>query len=435
MAAVDPSGVPEATPAVVRRPARRTTEESGVFVYDGPGSVPILVRVKPDAPLAHVGVFAAGGATNESADLAGLTMLMARSAARGSEKRGALRISEESELLGGSISASVGGDSFGWSISVPSRNIEAATELLFDVTQHPSFPDDVIETERAAAIAAVKSLRDDMYRYPMRMAAHAAYEGHPYGVPVSGTEESLARISRDNLVLWHHSRALEGPTCIGVVGDGNPDDLAAMVAGACRRLVHGAAVAPEAPDWPAERREVVEARTRAQSAIAMLFPAPGRQHPDRFAASLIAAITSGLGGRFFDELREKRSLCYTINTFLSERWRSGAFVSYIATSPDKETAARDGLLEEFSKLRESGVTEEELSRAQTYAIGVHQIRMQSGGAVLGEMVDAFLFGSLGELDRVDENVRAVTRDDVLRIARNCFDPARRVEAIVRGVSP
>ncbi len=80
------------------------------------------------------------------------------------------------------------------------------------------------------------------------------------------------------------------------------------------------------------------------------------------------------------------------------------------------------------------MTEAELVRAQTYAIGVHQIRMQSGGAVLGEMVDAFLFGSLGELDRFDENVRAVTRDDILRIAQNCFDPARRVEAVVRGTS-
>ena len=166
----------------------------------------------------------------------------------------------------------------------------------------------------------------------------------------------------------------------------------------------------------------------------MLFPGPGRQDPDRFAASLIGGIASGLGGRFFDELREKRSLCYTVHTFLSERWRAGAFVAYIATSPDKEDAARSGLLDEFRKIREGGVTAEELERAQTYAIGVHQIRMQSGGDVLGEMVDAFLFGSLREMDEVDQNVRRVTLADIQRVAQRYFDPARRVEAIVRGTA-
>jgi zinc protease len=148
--------------------------------------------------------------------------------------------------------------------------------------------------------------------------------------------------------------------------------------------------------------------------------------------SLIGTIASGLGGRFFDELRDKRSLCYTVHTFLSERWRAGAFVSYIATSADKEDAARAGLLDEFRKLREHGVTAEELTRAQTYAIGVHQIHLQSGGAVLGEVIDAWMFGRLSDLSDVEAYIRSVTLDDIQRAATKYFDPTRRVEAIVRG---
>ena len=117
---------------------------------------------------------------------------------------------------------------------------------------------------------------------------------------------------------------------------------------------------------------------------------------------------------------------------MSERWRAGAFTSYIATSPDKEEAARDGLLEEFRKIREAGVTQDELTRAQTYSIGVHQIQMQSGGAVLGEMVDAWLFGRLEELDEVASSIGRVTRADIQRVAETYFDPTRRVEAVVRG---
>jgi zinc protease len=268
----------------------------------------------------------------------------------------------------------------------------------------------------------------------MRLANTAAFAGHAYGVPSTGTEESLSRITPDDVASWHRTRALNGATVIGIVADGDADEIAALAAGAFTSLKRVDVVAPPPPSWPSSVVEVVEPRERAQSAIALLFPGPGRRDPDRFAASLIGGIASGLGGRFFDELREKRSLCYTVHTFLSERWSAGAFVAYIATSPDKEAAARIGLLEEFRKVREGAVTAEELDRAQTYAVGVHQIHMQSGGAVLGEIVDAFMFGSLAELDEVDARVRAVTLADIERVARRYFDPDRRVEAIVRGKS-
>jgi zinc protease len=434
IAAVDPS--PPIPPAPIITPARPRLirEEAGVRVYDGPGGVPILVAVKPDSALANIGVFMAGGASHEPEALAGLTLLTARTAARGSMNRASARIAEESELLGGSIGASVAGDSFGWSISVPAKNLGASVELLADVVQHPSFPDDVLETERAAAIAGVVAARDDMYRHPLRLASTAAYRGHPYGVPATGTEESLIRIRRDDVVRWHREAVLHGSTVVAVVADGDADDIAAAVAGAFPALLRVEARVIAAPSWPRGPLEVIEPRERAQSAVAMLYPGPDRTDPDRFAVSLIGGIASGLGGRFFDELREKRSLCYTVHTFLSERLRGGAFVAYIATSPDKESAARDGLLEEFRKIRAGDVTADELARSQTYAVGVHQIRMQSGAAVLGEIVDAFMFGSLRELDEVDRNVRAVTLADIQRTAAMYFDPDRRVEAIVRGTT-
>jgi zinc protease len=435
IAAIDASAAVPRAEAINPARARFVREEAGVRVYEGPGAIPILVRIKPGAPLAHLGLFVTGGAAEEPAEQAGLTLLMARTAARASERRSSLRVAEEAELLGGSIAASVAGDSFGWTISVPSKNLAESLELLADVVQHPAFPDDVLEMERAAAIASVVATRDDMYRYPLRLASSAAYAGHPYGTPAMGTERSLPGISREDVARWHRGKVREGATLNAVVADGNADAIASLVAGAFTGLRHGPATAPSSPSWPATAIEVIEPRDRAQSAIAMLYPGPGRLDRDRFAASLIGGIASGLGGRFFDELREKRSLCYTVHTFLSERWKGGAFVAYIATSPDKEDAARSGLLEEFRKLREDGVTAEELDRAQTYAIGVHQIRMQSGGAVLGEIADAFMFGRLAELDEVDANIRSVTRDDIRRVAAGYFDPARRVEGIVRGRLP
>jgi zinc protease len=407
-------------------------EEAGVCVYRSANGVPILVRRKPGAPLLHVGVFAIGGSSEEDPNLAGLTTLMVRTSLKGTTSRSALQIAEEGEMLGGSVGGIAGSESFGWSISVPARFAAAAVELLGDVTQHPTIADEVLETERSIAVADVIAMRDDMYRYPLRLATQAAFAGHPYGTMTSGTEETLKRIDADTVRRWHAERALTAPAVIGLVGDADPDTLAALAATAFADLSYAPPRPLPPPSWPTMLTTKAESRDRAQTAMALLFPGPPRNDLRRYSAAMIASVASGLGGRFFDELRDKRSLCYTVNAFASDRRLTGTFGAYIATSPEQEAAAREGLLAEFRRLREEPVTPEELDRAQTYAIGTHAIRQQSGAAVLADLIDSYLFGSLAELAEYDDRVRAVTAASMLAVAAEYFDPSRRVEGIVRG---
>jgi zinc protease len=176
----------------------------------------------------------------------------------------------------------------------------------------------------------------------------------------------------------------------------------------------------------------IEQREKAQTALALMFAGPSRADDARFATAMIAGVASGLGGRFFDELRDKRSLGYTVHAFATERALAGAFVSYIATSPEKEEIARRGLLDEFAKLRDQPVTAKELDQAKTYALGVHAIRQQSGAAVMGELVDAYLFGRLAELEEFEDRIESVSAEEMRGIARRYFVEERRVEGIVRG---
>jgi zinc protease len=306
---------------------------------------------------------------------------------------------------------------------------------LADVAQHPTFAPEALETERAIAIADVIAARDDMFRYPMRLANQAAFRGHPYGVPASGSEESLRAITTGQVAAWHRERVL-GPSAapvIGIVADGDPDFFAELAAREFDALGQGESPRITNPEWPSHLATSVERREKAQTAIALLFPGPTRTDDDRFAASIMANVASGLGGRFFDELRDKQSLCYTVTAFSSARRAAGTFGAYIATSPEREEAARDGLLAEFDRFRTEPVSTEELERAQTYAIGVYAIQQQSGGSVLSDVIDAWLFGQLRDLERFEERVRAVTTDRMQRVAQRYFDPDRRVEGIVRGV--
>src|SRR5204863_9667726 len=133
-------------------------------------------------------------------------------------------------MLGGTISASAGSDSFGWSFSVPTGRLPEALELLGDVIQRPTFPDEAFETERTVALSHVAMMRDDMYRYPMRLASSVAFARHPYGIPPMGTEESLRAITAEQAREWHKSRVLESALVIGVVADMDPRQIADLVA-------------------------------------------------------------------------------------------------------------------------------------------------------------------------------------------------------------
>jgi zinc protease len=273
-----------------------------------------------------------------------------------------------------------------------------------------------------------------MYRYPVRLVMCAAFKGHPYAVSALGTERSLREASVRSVRDWYRSRVLKGTLVAGVVGDVDPAEAARIVAGEFGSLSAATPLPLPSPEWPTEFSTRDDARDKAQTALAMAFPGPARRDPDRFAARIIASIGSGLGGRFFDELRDRQSLAYTVHAFTSEHQLAGAFIAYIATSPEKEDVARAGLLAEFEKLRKEPVTTDELERAKRYAIGSHAIRQESGGAILGDMMDAWMLGTgLSELEEHDARVSAVTVDEVLRVANEYFDPSRRAEGIVRGV--
>ncbi|MDQ6768816.1 MAG: insulinase family protein, partial [Gemmatimonadota bacterium] len=272
-------------------------EEAGVSVFRTAEGIPVLVRRKVGTPMANIGVYIVGGAVEEEENEAGLTLLTARTMLKGTATRTAAQIAEDAEMLGGTISASAGSDSFGWSFSVPKARLGEALELMGDVIQRPTIPDDSFEAERAVALSNVATMRDDMYRYPMRLASSVAFGAHPYGRPVMGTEESLRAISAEQAREWHRSRVLESAAVIGIVADVDVKEAADMVALEFGALEPKKSPKVGKPHWPKSVKIAAESRDKSQTAIALAFPGPSRSDDSRFGAGLIGTDASGLGGR------------------------------------------------------------------------------------------------------------------------------------------
>jgi zinc protease len=418
--------LPAAAPALER-------VQHGVHVYRTRRAVPVLIQPRAGAPMVNVGVFLRGGAVSEPVHAAGIARLMAHATLAGTRRRTGAQIALDAESLGGSVGISVGLESLAWTLSVPLRQFEAAVALLADVVQHPTFPSAGIDTERALAIAELQRLRDDMYRFPMRLASEAAYRGHPYARSVVGTTDTLTAITRDAVVAQHTRVLQDGACVVGVVGDVEPAHGAELVQQHFGDLIVGHDVPPPPAPWPTEPVTHAEERDKQQTALAMLFPGPSRRDPARYAARVLGAVVSGLGGRFFEQLRDRQSLAYSVAAYPVERRMGGLFAAYIATAPDREEEARAGLLHQFALLRNEPVGDREIERARRYLIGAHAIAQQSGASVLAELIDAWSFGDgLQELVEDRDRLRAVTTQDIQSLAQRWFNLAHRVEGVVRG---
>jgi zinc protease len=433
-AAIPSAGGPPPSAAVI--PVRGRLEY-GVLHVALPGA-DLLVRRKAGVPLVSLGVYRRR-MVPDIRETAGLAALAVRSAVRGAGGLDTGALAVAFERLGGALSPVTGADWFGFGTSVLTEGAAEAAALLDLVLQAPRFDPDEVLRERETLAEEATRVADDMVRYPIQLAFRAAFGDVGYGLPAQGFPETVPTLD-PAMVRQRHEAELElGRSTVVAVGDLDPEEFAARLAG-----IFGGGPARPAPEvavgtnsFPTAGPPTVWAveRDKRQTALAMFFRGPARTDPNRHSAEIWAAIASGLGGRLFMNLRDRRSLAYTVMGNSWQRAGAGGLLLYLATSPEREEEARAGLLEELAAFRREDVDPAELARAASYLSGQALVARQTSGAIAGEIVEAWLVGTgLAELEDPAAAYRAVTVESVRELAITCFDPSRRAEGIVRGAA-
>lgn len=416
--------------------ARKITssEREGVHHVALPGA-DLLIRTKRGVPTVTLGLYA----LRESLDppeLAGLGALVIRSALRGAGEFNGAGLATALERLGGSLGTSIALDWLGFTTTVLADRLAEAASLLDLVLHSPTLEEPEVSGERGLMVEEARQVTDDMFRYPFQLAFRAAFGDAGYGLPVGGLPGTLERITVEDVRREQQRVLAARRVTVLAVGDIDPERAAASLAG-----VFGDRAArprlerlPEMSWAPGPRpREIMEPRLKAQSALALVFPGPSRRDPQRHAAEIWSAIASGLGGRLFEALRDRRSLAYSVLGSAWQRGRAGALVTYIATSPEREVEARDAMLDELVRFGREGVSESELARAIQYLSGQALIRRQSGQDLAAEILEAWLIGNgVDDLSDPAGQYRRVSRESVEALIKADLDPALRVEGIVRG---
>jgi zinc protease len=187
--------------------------------------------------------------------------------------------------------------------------------------------------------------------------------------------------------------------------------------------------AREAP--PTERRRVHRTLARAQAHVVLGFQGLTLFDPDRHALEVLSTVLSGMGGRLFTELRDRRSMAYSVTSLAVEGLDPGYFAVYIGTSADKREAAEAGMETELRKVLDERVTPAELDRARAHLVGTHEIGLQRNAARAALLALDTAYGlGLDNFERYPEHIQAVTAEDVQRVARRVIQLDRATVAVV-----
>jgi zinc protease len=410
------------------RPRQAVDLAGDVAVLALPGA-DVLARRRPGLGLVSLGLYFPGVTGQETEANAGISRLLARSALRGAGGLDADQLAIAAESLGGTLVPMVNGELVGWAMSARAEAADQGLALLRLVAGEPALPPEAVGVERALQADDAARARDDMFQYPLQRALRQAFPGHPYGLSSLGEPEIVRAIEVAAVRAWH-AGVTRARAIVTVVGDLERERL--LEVGAALEDWPGragdATVAP--PAWGNARG--AETREKAQTALAMAFPAPGAAADERYALYVLAALLSGLAGRLFDELRERRALAYTVQAAPWLRPRAGAMLAYIATAPEREAEAREAMLTELTRVAREPIGDAELERARRYAAGLVAIRRQAAGAVAGELVSAWVNGTLDGFAMEETHRRAVSAEQVADAARRVFQPDRRAEFALRG---
>jgi zinc protease len=384
------------------------------------GGLRLLVRENAAAPAVAVVIVVRVGSRWEREETAGISNLLQHVLVKGTATRSALAIADEAERMGGSLSASGDVDYSEIRGTALGRHWRGLLALMADVALHPALPPEEIDNERRAVASGLRNRRDQPFQFTYDALMARLFPGHPYGVPILGRDQAVARLDSEAL-LAHYRRFYRGDRMVVSVSG---DIRATQVAAEVRRLFadvpagEGGVDEPLPAAVPALDRAVLT-RPAAQAQILMGFLAPPIGHPDYAAVKVLqTALGGGMSGRLFGELRDRQGLAYSTGAMFPSRIGQGFIVAYIGTAPANAQRSEEAMKQQIDRLGVERLSEAELDRAKHYVLGQFDLDRRTN-ARLAWHAAFFETAGVGQgfAEAYARAVEAVTVEDVQRVAR------------------
>ncbi len=390
-----------------------------------PGGLRIITESIPTMRSVSVGYWVGIGSRDEEPALSGASHFLEHLLFKGTSRRTAMEISSEIESVGGETNAFTTKEYTCYYARVIDTDLPLAIDVLCDVISSPLLDAADVETERAVILEEIAMHDDEPGEEVHDQFVQALFGEHPLGQLISGTEETITAMTREQIADFYHGRYKAPEIVLAAAGNLDHDQVVTLVRAALRDTALTRGDAQPAPvrspgagvATQSGRLTIVEKDTE-QAHLLLGCPSMNRFDERRFAMGVLNnVIGGGMSSRLFQQIREERGLAYAVYSYTSQFADAGLFGVYAGCNPAKADEVVRIIQGELARVAAEGITDEELARGKG---------MFKGGLVLGEEdtgsrmsrlgKSELMYGELLTVDELLRRVDLVTSDQVFEIA-------------------
>lgn len=376
----------------------------------------IATHAMPGLETVSLGVFVAAGARHEDPAQHGISHFLEHMAFKGTTSRTARQIAEEIESVGGDLNAATSLEQTAYYARVLKGDEGLALELLADILHNAEFAEEELEREREVIMQEIAATRDSPEDIAYDLMQEAAYPGQPIGRPILGTPASVGQFTQADLKGYLKARYTPDRMIISAAGAVHHDSLACHVEALFGALSADGMAGEDVARYTGGARVTDERFEQAH--VVLGFEAPSYKSADFYAAQVLSGLVGGgMSSRLFQEVRERRGLCYAIYSSAWALKDTGVLAIHAATGAETMGKLMDVVAGELKAVASDGPTDSEMQRAKAQLKAGLLMGLESSSARAEQMARHLQgYGRVLGTQEMIERVDAVTRRQVWDLA-------------------
>jgi zinc protease len=367
----------------------------------------------------------------------GLSHMTAKGLLMGTPRHSLTALNEELDFMGASLNASSGRDYATLTLCVLKKDLDKGLDLFMEVLTQPIFPEEEVRREVERTLAAIQSAEEQPGWVAKKEFQKVLFLEGPYKHPVEGTKESLPRITRDSVLRFFQTYYHPNHAILTVVGDINYDETKTRLLSRFGKWPKGEIPKKVFESTFAKGMKTIKIdRKITQANIILGHAGISRGNPDFYALTVMNYILGGGGfaSRLMEEIRNKKGLAYSVDSFFDPGKYPGSFQVVLQT---KNASAREAIsitLQQMERIRKEKVSEKELEGAKKYLIGSFPMRLDTQGKLANFLTQVEYYGlGLDYPEKYRSLIGSVTREEILRVAKAYLHPENYFLVIVANV--
>jgi predicted Zn-dependent peptidase len=379
----------------------------------------VITHAMPSLETVALGIWVKAGARDERPEENGIAHFLEHMAFKGTATRSAQDIAEEIESAGGEINAATGMETTTYYARVLKDDWALALDILADIFNNSAYDTEELEREREVILQEIAAAKDQPDDLVFDLAQAASYGDHPLGRSILGPEEIVAKVDRDQILNWRNRNYWASRIVVCAAGNIDHKQFVTETEKLFGHLEQGHAPQRQPPTFVSKSQ--LEQKPLDQTHIVLSFPAPNYRDPRIYHLQILSSILGGgMSSRLFQEVREKRGLCYSVFAFGTAYEDVGQLGIYAATSPDNTEELIDVSADVMLSMGRE-VLEKEVARAKAQLKTSLVMNLENASSRADQIARQFLaFNEIPDMAQLLSRINAVTAEDVVDLAKSIF---------------